>query len=161
MVYRFYQIYIKFSSLSHFLHHLQLRFTMFGLHIYHGGYLSDLHVSPIFDLIFSLLVLLNMIRSVSPLHVPYHLGSPCLVHTSWCVHVSQAFVTWPWPHFHGLLTLLNLHQVYMIRPFSPLPYKLGSQSLIHTFIIVCACQAGRCHLTLTSYRWSVDFVKFE
>jgi hypothetical protein len=22
-------------------------------------------------------VLLNMIRSVSPLHVPYHLGSPC------------------------------------------------------------------------------------
>ena len=41
---------------------------------------------------------------------------------------------------------------YMIRPFSPLPYKLGSQSLIHTFIIVCACQAGMCHLTLTSYR---------
>jgi hypothetical protein len=35
-----------------------------------------------------------MIRSVSPLHVPYHLGSPRLVHTSWCVHVSQAFVTW-------------------------------------------------------------------
>ena len=92
MVYRFYQIYINFSSLSHFLHHLQLRFTMFGPHIYHGGYLSG-YLWPHFH---SLLVLLNMItcRSVSPLYVPYHLGSPRLVHTSWCVHVSQAFVTW-------------------------------------------------------------------
>ena len=77
MIYRFYKIYIKFSLWSHFLHPLQLRFTMFGPNIYHGRYLSDLHVSPIFDLIFSLPVLLNMIRSVSPLHVPYHLGSPC------------------------------------------------------------------------------------
>ena len=46
--------FIKFTSSFHyFLHHLQHRFTMFGPHIYHGGYLSDLHVSPIFDLIFT------------------------------------------------------------------------------------------------------------
>jgi hypothetical protein len=90
MIYRFYKIYIKFSLWSHFLHPLQHRFIMFGPNIYHGRYLSDLHVSPIFDLIFSLPVLLNMIRSVSPLHVPYHLGSPAL-------HL-----------IFSLLTLLNL-----------------------------------------------------
>jgi hypothetical protein len=28
-------------------------------------------------------------------------------HWSWCVHVSQVCVTWH--HFHGFLTLLNLH----------------------------------------------------
>ena len=84
--------FIKFTSSFHyFLHHLQHRFTMFGPHIYHGGYLSDLHVAYLWPHFHSLPVLLNMIRSVSPLHVPYHLGSPCSS-----------------PHFHSLLTLLNL-----------------------------------------------------
>jgi hypothetical protein len=65
-------------------------------------------MSSDFDLIIDdLLTLLNlskvlMIRSRSPL--PYNLGSPYLVHTL----ISQAYVTRPSPHFHSLLTLLNL-----------------------------------------------------
>jgi hypothetical protein len=76
-----------------------------------------------------------------------------LTRTSWCVHVSQACVTWLWSHIDGILTLLNLSQVFVIRSVSPLPYNLGSPH-----IMVCTCQSGMCHLTLISYWWSTYFV---
>ena len=53
-----------------------------------------------------------------------------LTRTSWCVHVSQACVTWLWSHIDGILTLLNLSQVFVIRSVSPLPYNLGSPHIM-------------------------------
>jgi hypothetical protein len=61
-------------------------------------------------------------------------------HWSWCVHVRRLCVTWPWPHFHSLLLLLNLHKVFMIRSVSPLPYNRGSPYLVHTLIMEGMCQ---------------------
>jgi len=56
-------------------------------------------------------------------------------HWSWRVHVSQACVTWPWPHYHGLLTLLNLYQVFVIRLLSPLLYNIGLSYWVHTLMM--------------------------
>jgi hypothetical protein len=98
-----------------------------------------------------------MIRLLSPL--PYNPGSPCLVHTSWCVH-SVRHVSPDLGLIFMVCWLLCLYQVFMIRSLSPLPYKLGPQSLIHTFIMLSACEPGMCHLTLTSFSWCTDFVKF-
>ena len=72
-------------------------------------------------------------------------------HWWWCVHVRRLCVTWPWPHFHSLLLLLNLHKVFMIRSVSPLPYNRGSPYLVHTLIM-----EGMCHLNLTSFSRSTD-----
>ena len=44
--------------------------------------------------------------------------------------------------------------IIVIRSVSPLPYDLDSPYLFHTLIIVCACQAGMCHLILTSFSFS-------
>ena len=35
-------------------------------------------------------------------------------HSSFRVHVNKACVSWPWPHFHGLLTSFNIHQVLQL-----------------------------------------------
>ena len=46
----------------------------------------------------------------------YH--TTCIHHHGvYRVHVSEAFVTLPWPHFHSLLTLLNVCQVLLIGRF--------------------------------------------
>ena len=42
-----------------------------------------------------------------------------------------------------LLTLLNLHQVFMIKPVSPLPYKLDTLYFVHTLIMMGTCQPGK------------------
>ena len=48
------------------------------------------------------------------------------------VYVRQTCVTSPLPYFHGLLTILNLHQVFTIRSMvSPLLYFLGSPYMVH------------------------------
>jgi hypothetical protein len=63
----------------------------------------------------------------------------------------------------SLLALINLHQFFMLGSLSPLPYNVGSSYilyLIHIFIMVFTCQSGICHLTLTSFSWSTDFIKF-
>jgi hypothetical protein len=52
------------------------------------------------------------------------------------------------PHFHSLLTLLNLCQVFMIKSVSLLPYNLGSPHLVHTLIMESTCQPDICHLTI-------------
>jgi len=109
---------------------------MLGPHIDHGGYMSFGHVSPHFD---DLLTSLNLsevfvIRLVFPL--PYSLGSLYLFHSLIMEGTCHsACVTWSWPHFHGLLTLLSLCQVFVIRSVSPLSYKLGSLYLVHSLII--------------------------
>ena len=67
------------------------------------------------------------------------------------------------PHFHSLVALINLHQFFMLGSLSPLPYNVGSSYilyLIHIFIMVFTCQSGICHLTLTSFSLSTDFIKF-
>jgi hypothetical protein len=59
-------------------------------------------------------------------YIHYHTTSAHLIwsiYWSWRVHGNQAHVAWPWPHFHGLLTLLNLYQVFMIRSVSVLSNK--------------------------------------
>jgi hypothetical protein len=38
--------------------------------------------------------------------------------------------------------------------------NLGSPYFIHTLIMVCTCQPGMCHLTLTIFSQSTDFFKF-
>ena len=51
----------------------------------------------------------------------YHAAYTHLIwstHWTWIVNLSLACITCPWPHFHGLLTLLNLHQVLVIRSIS-------------------------------------------
>jgi hypothetical protein len=53
--------------------------------------------------------------------------------------LSQAYVAWTWPHFHDLLTFLNLCQVFMIRSVSLLPDNLCSPCLGHTLILKCTC----------------------
>jgi hypothetical protein len=55
-----------------------------------------------------------------------------------------------WPHFHCLLTLLNLCQVFMFRTVSPLPYNLCSPSLVQALNMEGTCQSSICHLTMTS-----------
>jgi hypothetical protein len=35
-------------------------------------------------------------------------------HSSFRVHVNKACVSWPWPHFHGLLTSFNIRQVLQL-----------------------------------------------
>jgi len=80
-------------------------------------------------------------------------------HWTWRVHVSQACLTWPWPHFHGLQTLLILCQVFVIRSVSPLPYNLGSLCLVHTLIMKGTCQSGMCHLTLTVQWFNLFYEK--
>jgi hypothetical protein len=32
--------------------------------------------------------------------------------------------------------------------------------LVHTFIMGCTCHPGMCHLIMTSFSWSTDFVKY-
>ena len=52
---------------------------------------------------------------------------------------------------------------FMLMSLSPLPCNVGSSYilyLIHIFIMVCTFQSGICHLTLTSFSWSRDFIKF-
>jgi len=39
------------------------------------------------------------------------------------------------PDFHGLMTLLNCHQIFVIMSVFPLPYNLGSPYFVHTLII--------------------------
>ena len=51
-------------------------------------------------------------------------------------------------------------QVFVIRSVFPLPYNIGSPYLIHTFIMNGTSQPGICHLTLISFSWFTDFVKF-
>jgi hypothetical protein len=47
-----------------------------------------------------------------------HYHTTCIQHHGvYRVHISQAFVTLPWPHFHSLLTLLNVCQVLLIGRF--------------------------------------------
>jgi hypothetical protein len=48
---------------------------------------------------------------------------------------------------------------FVIRSISLLSYKLGSPFLVHLLIMACTCQPGICHLTLTSFSWSTDFLK--
>ena len=82
--------------------------------------------------------------------LPYNLGSPGMCHLTLTLTFS-------------LLALINLHQFFMLGSLSPLPYNVGSSYilyLIHIFIMVFTCQSGICHLTLTSFSWSTDFIKF-
>ena len=87
--------------------------------------------------------------------------SLCFSHWSWRVLVCQACVTWLWTYVHGLLSLLNLCQVFVIRSVSPLPYNLGSPYLVHTLSMVCTYQPGTWHLTLNSFSRSTDFVRIK
>lgn len=50
---------------------------------------------------------------------------PRFTNWSWKIHVSNAGVTSFSLNFHDLMTLLNLHPVFMVRSVSPLPYNLG------------------------------------
>lgn len=52
--------------------------------------------------------------------------------THWTLKVH---VTWPWPHFHILLTLFNLRKVIMIRSVFLWPCNLGSPYLIYTLTL--------------------------
>jgi hypothetical protein len=66
----------------------------------------------------------------------YNLDSPCWVHTliieGTCLSgMCHLTVT----SFYILLTLLKLHQVFVIRSVSLLQYKLGSPYLVHTLIM--------------------------
>ena len=75
------------------------------------------------------------------------------MYSLWCV-----FVTWPWSHFQGELTLLNLHQVCVIRSVSQKPH-MDQLCMVHAFILDCKSQLGICHLTLTSFTQFTGFVK--
>jgi hypothetical protein len=52
-------------------------------------------------------------------------------HGSTC---QPGIVNRPWPHFHGLLALLNVIQVFMIRSVSVLSCYLGSPYLVRTSV---------------------------
>jgi len=58
-----------------------------------------------------------------------------LTHWSWCLHVSQWCITWSWPHYHGLLTLI----FFLVQlTISLLTYNLDyleSSHLAHTLIV--------------------------
>ena len=47
----------------------------------------------------------------------------------------------------------NVLQVFIIRSFN-----LGSQYLVHTWIMEGTYQPDMCHLTLTSFSWSTDML---
>ena len=103
-----------------------------------------------------------VIRSVRPLS--YNLGSPYLVQTLIMVCTCQpGMCHLTLSSFWGSIDF-NLCQVFMIKSVSLLPYNLGSSYLIHTLIMVCTCQPGMCHLTLSSFWGSIDcliYVKFS
>lgn len=76
----------------------------------------------------------------------HHLWSK---HWLWRLHVNQAYVTWPWPHYGSYscrLTLLNLCQDFMIRSVSLYSYNLASQYLLLLYVkissnIKCSCMS--------------------
>ena len=74
-----------------------------------------------------------MIRSVSL--IPCILGNTIFVWStnwSWRVHVH---VAWPCLLFHGLLTLLNLLQFFVIRSVFLMPFNIGLSNLVHTLMM--------------------------
>ena len=77
------------------------------------------------------------------------------------IHFCLAFDQSRWRWDIGVVFLLAAEIIFtmsiiVIRwwSVSPLPYDLGSPYLFHTLIILCACQAGMCHLILTSFSFS-------
>lgn len=78
----------------------------------------------------------------------------------WSIHVSQKYITWLWPHSHGMLTSFNSLKVFVILSVSSLPFTQGSPYLVHTLIMEDICQPEIYCLTLTSFSWYADFIKF-
>jgi hypothetical protein len=72
---------------------IQSRFSIFGPHIDYGRSISARFVSFSLDLIFMVSIVLQP-----------KFTKIWSTHWSWWVHVSQACVVWPWPHFDSLLT---------------------------------------------------------
>ena len=78
-----------------------------------------------------------VIRSVFPL--PYNIGSPYLIHTLIIDSTCQPGMYYlNLTSFSSSLKLLNLHQVFMIRSVSLLPYNLGSPYLVCTSMMESA-----------------------
>ena len=59
--------------------------------------------------------------------------------------------------YHRLCTKIPFFLIYVLA----LPCNLGLLQVIHTLIMEGTCQPGICHLTLTLFSWSNDFVKFR
>ena len=78
----------------------------------------------------------------------------------WSMHVSQKYITWLWPHSHGMLTSFNSLKVFVILSVSSLPFTQGSPYLVHTLIMEDICRPEIYRLTLTSFSWYADFIKF-
>jgi len=84
----------------------------------------------------------------------------------YCNQATLPYHTWPtyWSD-HDLIVMiywlcLILCQVFMTTLLSQLPYNLSSQYLVHTLIMVGTCRLDRCHVTLSLFSWSNDFIKF-
>jgi hypothetical protein len=84
-------------------------------------------------------------RSVSPL--PYYICLPYLVCTLIMEDTCQPDMYHPTLiSFSWSIDWLNVHQVFMIRSVSPLPYNLSSPYLVYTLIMEDICQSGMCHI---------------
>ena len=55
--------------------------------------------------------------------------------------------------------LIFIVQFFVMRSVCLLPYNLGLSYLVHTLIMEGTCKPDICHLTLTSFSQSTDFVK--
>ena len=85
----------------------------------------------------------------------------CITHWSWCAHVSQSCVTWPWPHFQSIdiYTLSSRNWVNFYITILPRLSIFGHQ-IVHGGYISTSpvCQwlvvFGYCSF-LHQYNWNV------
>jgi hypothetical protein len=122
-------------------------FVIIGPYIDHWGFMSVGYVLPDFLTSFSRSTDLN-------LHQVFVIIGPHIDHWG---YMSVRYVL---PDFLTSFTRptdLNLHQFFFIRSVSLIPCILDTLYLVHKLIIEGTCT---CSLTLSSFSWSTDFVKF-
>ena len=73
-------------------------------------------------------------------------------------YMSARYVSYDHDLIFMFSDFVRFTSIFVIRSVSPFPYNLGSPYLVNTLIIVSNCQPGMCHLTLTLFSWSTDFL---